>query len=107
MADQVNFITYAMNAGAAPAAVGLPDGACRVIIKAIQGYVGVAQYGSGSWTPVAVASMSNSNYLGAVLAAGDALEFTIRSAQTPTTDLYLASLESANPSIASVTIIPE
>jgi hypothetical protein len=107
MADQVNFTTYAMNAGGSPMPVTLPDGACRVIIKAVQGYVGVAQFGSGSWTPVAVASMSNSGYLGATMVAGDVLEFVTRAAQTPAADLYVASLEATNPSIASVTVIPE
>lgn len=107
MADQVNFLTYALDAGGDPQTVALGDGACRVIVKAIQGYVGVAQFGTGSWTPVAVASMSNSGYLGSVLAPGDALEFVTRSAQTPEAALYVASLEATNPSIVSVTTIPE
>lgn len=107
MADMFNASTFAMNAGSAPVSIGIPDGVCTVTITSIQRYVGFAQYGSGSWTPVAVASMSNSGYLGGVLATGESIKFKARSVQSPSSQFYVASLEATNPSIASVTIVPE
>lgn len=108
MADLFNATTYHMTAGGAPLIFAIGEGACTVTITSIQGYVGYAQYGAGTWTPTTVASMTgDSGYLGGVLASGHSITFKIRAAQTPNGALYVASREATNPSIASVTVNPE
>jgi len=108
MADLFNATTYHMTAGGDPMPVAIGDGVCEVTITSIQGYVGYAQYGAGSWTPHAITSMTGDNdFLGGVLASGKSITFKVRAAQTPNGALFVASLEATNPSVASVTVVPE
>ncbi len=104
----MNFTSFHMTAGGAPQSIGLPDGVCTVIVKAVQGYVGLAQEGAGSWTPEKVASMSgDGGYEGAIIPEGDTVSIKARSVMSTSQTLYIASLEATNSSIASVFILPE